>query len=711
MTTSDAPRDLGAYLFTIALIADTHLNESEHGSASPFECNRVANARTRWVVSRLNQLGPELTIHLGDLVHPVPELPTYEQAARNFHELTRGLRSPLRLVPGNHDVGDKPVAWAPAATVTEAYLALWRRHFGEHFYAFDFRGLHFVVIDAQIINSGLPAEAEQRRWLERDLAANAGRRTFLCLHYPPYVCEPDESESYDNLAEPGRSWLLGLVETYRPEAMFCGHVHNFWYNRHGETDCYILPSTAFVRHDYSELYRVAPPAADERGRNDLPKLGFFAVRIYERGHVCHVIRTYGATLEPGEEPAPAAERVAPRHARENFRAPLGVVLRQPWAETVEIAATGAVDEFERKKIRNDYPLLALWEMGIRKLRLPLQDLSDPGIRNRLRVLRHSGHEFTAYSFDVPQGRARDVLIEHHDLLTALEVVAPWPDVAPTLDAIGELKGKAPLTVYLSRLRRETDAHWEARRYHHFIDHGFVASERGAIEGLLGAGARGVVDGFTYRILRQVSPWSEIAAIAEIAAASNIRAAVVVRMNSWNPAEPFEDDSANANRVAEALAAAVAHGTQGIDVFLDSFADVDRGYFPRTGLVDRRWNPRLAAHVIRNLYAALNETPAPLAPAGSDEIPNGKIFALRRPTELLALVAPERTLRLDQVRAAAPAATRSGTAKVVDLATGSVSRRRWERRGEGLAIDGGVACAVPTLICFANPRSPGPDSGT
>jgi hypothetical protein len=116
-------------------------------------------------------------------------------------------------------------------------------------------------------------------------------------------------------------------------------------------------------------------------------------------------------------------------------------------------------------------------------------------------------------------------------------------------------------------------------------------------------------------------------------------------------------------------------------------------------------------VIRNLYAALNETAAPLAPAGFDEIPNGKIFTLLRPTELLALVVPERTLTLDQVRAAAPAATRSGTAKVVDLATGFVSRRRWERRGESLAIDGGVACAVPTLICFANPRSAGPDSGT
>jgi predicted phosphodiesterase len=690
---------LGAYLFTVAIVADTHLNEAEDGSSSPFECNRVANARTRWVVSRLNQLRPELTIHLGDLVHPVPRLPTYAQAAENFRDLTRVLRSPLYLVPGNHDVGDKPVAWAPAPPVSEAYLALWRRHFGEHFYAFDFRGLHFVVVNAQLINSGLPAEAEQRGWLERDLTAHAGRRTFLCLHYPPYVCRPDESESYDNLAEPGRSWLLGLVEAHRPEAMFCGHVHNFWYNRHGDTDCYIAPSTAFVRHDYSELYRVAPAAADERGRNDLPKLGFLWVKIYERGHVCHLIRTYGATLQPGQDLAPPPDAVVPLHPRENVRAPLGLAARQPWAEVVEITPTGAVDEFERKRVRNDYPLLALWEMGIRKLRVPLQDLLDPATRDRLRALRRSGHEFTVHTLDVPQGRARDILVEHGDLVTALEVVALGPDLARTVDAIAELKGKAPLTVYLSRLR-PADAHPDGGRHYHFIDHGFTAVERGVIEEWLGAGARGVVDGVVYRVLRPASPWDEISAVVEMAASWNLRSAVLVRMTSGNPAEPFEDDLANANRVAEAMAAAMAYAAHGVEVFLDSFADVDRGYFPRTGLVDRRWNPRLAAHVVRNLHAALNDTPASLAPGGRHDVPGGRIFALRRSSERLALVVAERTLNLNRMPAAPAPAAPGGVASVVNLETGFIERRRWERRGSTLAIDGDVTCSVPTLIRFA-----------
>ncbi|MGH7341922.1 MAG: metallophosphoesterase, partial [Candidatus Rokuibacteriota bacterium] len=647
----------------------------------------MANARTRWVVARLNQLVPELTIHLGDLVHPVPALPTYAQAAHNFRELTRALRSPLHPVPGNHDVGDKPVAWAPAATVSDTYLALWREHFGEQFYAFDVRGLHFVVVNASIINSGLAAEAGQRDWLERDLASSAGRRTFLCIHYPPYVSRPDESESYDNLAEPGRSWLLDLIETYRPEAMFCGHVHNFWYNRHGDTDCYILPSTAFVRHDYSELYRVAPAPDAERGRNDLPKLGFFAVRIYERGHVCHVIRTYGATLDPGAALAPAPETVTPLHTRENVRAPLGLDLRQPWAEMVEITPTGAVDEFERKKVRNDYPLLALWEMGVRTLRVPFQDLEDAALRDRMRLLHRLGHRFIVYTFEVPHGRARDLLIEHHDVVDAWEVVARWPDVARIIETIAEIKGKAPLAVSLSKLRGKEHARPEGGRFYHFIDHGFVPSERDAIEQLVRTGARDVIDGVTYRILRQDPPWREIGAVAEIAAALGLRATVLVRMASQNPAQAFDDDLANANRVAEALTATMAHSTRGVDVLIDGFADIDRGYFVRTGLVDRRWNPRLGAHVVRNLHAALNENSEPLVGGEVHDVSGGRVVTLHRPTELLALILPEPNARLDGVPACAGPEATAGVARVVDLETGSIERLRWQRLDERLALDG------------------------
>lgn len=190
MTEAGGGLPLGAFLFSIAILTDTHLNEAEYESNSPFECNRMANARTRWVIDAVNECQPAVTVHLGDLVHPVPTLPTYADAADHFKRLTRVLQNPLHLMPGNHDVGDKPVVWAPSSTVSEASLARWHEHFGRHYYAVRCRDVALVVIDAQIINSGLPAEGDQREWLERELSGSVGTRTFLCLHYPPISSIP-----------------------------------------------------------------------------------------------------------------------------------------------------------------------------------------------------------------------------------------------------------------------------------------------------------------------------------------------------------------------------------------------------------------------------------------------------------------------------------------------------------------------------------------
>lgn len=68
------------------------------------------------------------------------------------------------------------------------------------------------------------------------------------------------------------------------EGLFAGHVHNFWYLNEGATRHYLLPSTSFVRQDYSEMFK-APPALEETeaGRNDAAKLGYFLVHVHERG--------------------------------------------------------------------------------------------------------------------------------------------------------------------------------------------------------------------------------------------------------------------------------------------------------------------------------------------------------------------------------------------------------------------------------------------
>ena len=280
------------------------------------------------------------------------------------------------------------------------------------------------------------------------------------------------------------------------------------------------------------------------------------------------------------------------------------------------------------------------------------------------------------------------------MVDAWEVVCSWPEVERTVAAIQEVKAKAPLTAYLSKLRSKEDVQREGSRYYHFINHGFIVSEREDVQKLLRSnGARSVIDGIVFRVVRQASPWTEIASVADIAAALGIRATCHLRMTSTNPAEEFRDDLANANRVAEALLATLAVGGRAP---VDTFADIDRGYFVRNGLVDRRYNPRLGSQVVRNLYGALNASAKPLTRAGSHDVTSSRICTAEVEGEVIALVLPQQKIRVDRVPANRRDAS-SGTARRIDLETGRVSRVRWRRVGDDLEIESGIAVAVPTLI--------------
>ena len=688
-----SPDGLGAHLFTFAVIADSHMNAEEARSSSPYPCNRLSNARSRHVIAELNRLAPDFTVHLGDLINPVPALPSYATAAEQFRTLYEGLESPLHLVPGNHDVGDKPASWVPAASVNADYVALYERHFGAQFYAFDHKGCHFVVINAQIINSGLECEAAQRAWLETDLADNTGGRIFLLTHYPPFVAEPGEERHYDNIDEPGRSWLLGLLARHRVEALYAGHVHNFFYSRYESTDCHVLPSISFVRHDYSEFFRVE--AGKEHGRNDEPKLGYFVVRVHQSGYVNHLVRTHGATLEPGAAPAPPIKRVATRHTREAGPAPIGVDLRHPWAEFTDIPPSGALDEFGRKRARNDYPLMALWEMGIRKLRVPFQDLAEDATRARMGDLRANGHAFTVYSYGVPTPDQIAIVTRHAELVDAWEVVVPWAEAEAVIAPLADARSGAGLTVYLSKLRSSADADTDGSRFHHFINHGFRTRESDAIETFLErGGAREAVDGFVFRVVREGTPWEEIGAVKEIAAALGVGAAAHIRFSSDSPAEDFCDDLANANRVAESVVGALAAGD--VDVFLDTFIDLDRGYFVRTGLIDRLCNPRLAGHVFRHLHGALAPFPCGGMAGALHDIEDGRVCILGGEGMSAALVLPDGRIT---VSALPLAANTPGHGDWIDLATGEITPLACRPAPSGAAtldLDKAVSCSAPVL---------------
>lgn len=683
-------------VFRYGIISDTHCRPDEGDESSPWEVNKLANDRARWIVDRLNSEKLDFVIHMGDIVHPLPHLSSYGTAAEAALRTFEGSKAPFYFLPGNHDIGDKHNPTMPAYLVDDHGLDQYSRWFGTLYQSFDYGGVHFVLINSPALNSGLTHETEQARWLETDLEENKEKRIHMFSHYPPYILEPGEPSNYDNVDEPARSWLLGLLEECHVEALFAGHVHQFIYQRHGATDVYNLLATSFVRQDYSEMFRIE--AAADHGRDDGEKLGWCIVDVYEDDHIARVLRSGGSTRRSGEKAPPEPTRVSAPHTKEGLRTPIGVHLRHPWAEIVDLPYNGPIDEFNRKRARNDYTLLGLWETGITNLRVPLSDLTDARVRHRMRAMRGMGLRFHVFCFGVPTGRDLDAVAEHRYIVDSLEIVLPWREAGDAIPDLIRFREIVAVPLFLANVMSSADQRSEGSKFSHYMSYGFHRGHPESLEAFLGLkGADKAADGFVFRIGADESPWDSIQAIGEYATKKGLRAIANVRLASENPAEYLDDDVRVANRASEALVAASA--TPNVEAYLDTFVDLDRGYFPRVGLYDRRCNRRLGSHVLANLQGALRDHgPATtLGVCGMEA--DGKVWVFESGTAVynLLLPSPGKTLRLEVAYGGDAEFGSDGKTSLVDLSSGIISELPWKKGKKELLLSKPVQCRTPFLF--------------
>lgn len=228
---------------SVILVSDTHLSAS------------APHAQANWdaVVSHVGACAPDLVIHLGDLSqdggHRAADL-------RHGRAQLDRLPVPWRAIPGNHDIGDNPWPDAPAGIAVEADRhQRWLDIVGADYWSMTVSGWIVLAINAQLLGSGLPAEAAQWSWLDEQVGRHRGGQPVALITHKPVTATGTElaaAPSYRFWPPQARDRLARLFDRTPPALVMSGHVHQYRLLRLGDTDHLWVPTAWAVLPDHAQ---------------------------------------------------------------------------------------------------------------------------------------------------------------------------------------------------------------------------------------------------------------------------------------------------------------------------------------------------------------------------------------------------------------------------------------------------------------------------
>lgn len=609
--------------FEFVVVADTHYMADDVDEVE-FESRRRQTARMKHALKQIRSLNPDFVVHLGDAVQKFPESTGFESAVTAANEQFEGLDWNLHHVAGNHDVGDKPDLTMPTEWVTPESLRLFHERYGPSWYSWDHDGVHFVVLNSQIMNSSLPARANQREWLEADLEQTVDEPIFVFLHLPPFLHEPDEPAlgHYDNIDQPARDWLLQLIRENGVTDLFAGHSHFRFHNRVGDVRCHVAPSPSFTRPGFSELFSSCPPP--EQGRNDCPKLGFFLVRVTDGEPDIHFIRTAGKTSTGSTE---GRSKLLTRPSDPSSSSRLGVSLIHPLTETTEIPAT--FPSAIRQRVHNDYPFFGCLEMGFSFVRTPMGVQENDVSRQKLRSLRRSG--VTVIGTTLSRGSLASPTVEaaKQGLLDEVEVRVvggPLP-TADTAEQVTRCQETLGSSVNLSTI---VPGRTVAEKQHSRLRSGFLHSELERLNDRLAEH-----DCHVDRVLCRVSGGDDpLTTMCERPDVDNLSRIGAV---DWLVTSTGVDASQLTDRLARAIFAIASQ--PGSRLYIEPLRALDRTMDLAPGLLDRRCNPTPAFDAVRCLNTVLSGREWTWNRYSKRERKSGTLLALQSGETELVLALP------------------------------------------------------------------------
>jgi hypothetical protein len=274
-----------------------------------------------------------------------------------------------------------------------------------------------------------------------------------------------------------------------------------------------------------------------------------------------------------------------------------------------------------------------------------------------------------FSIDTPD---KDLIVKNKKIIEFLEVIIPWETVRDALPVVSRLREETGVPIYVANIESSVHRKRKEGKFSHYISHGFHMSNTESLGEILPD--LDSIDGCVFQVNQNDLPLDSIRMISDCSNKKGFKALANVWLAPEDPAIYLTDENNAANRAAEAIIAAYAYPN--VRVFLDTFVDHDRGYFPRIGLYDRRINPRKGGKVVKNLQAALTRYGSEISVTQiQDDDPRTIMFASKEKSYQLTLPLKGGTFTAQQ------------GSTVIDLVSGEINPRKPLPENQTLEIFG------------------------
>ena len=241
-------------------------------------------------------------------------------------------------------------------------------------------------------------------------------------------------------------------------------------------------------------------------------------------------------------------------------------------------------------------------MGARLSKVPDLDLIEPESRERMQLLARIGHRYLVTTLGVPGPRLPRLPLQAFGV-DGFEVNITLAGFAAQRAALNAFRRATGVQILYSKILTYDDSRLEGPHFSHFVKAGFTVEELEPCRDMISSAcAAGDIDGITVRIEADQPLLPAAAELMQFAQQADCLILASLKLSGPSLAIERNDDFANVAAVARALI--LSRASTRIRYVFDTFMDVDRGYFPRHAFIDRRFNPRPAAHAFTALTALL-----------------------------------------------------------------------------------------------------------